>query len=150
MSVQNKAPQPKQEEKPVEQPEEEIFAGDAVLNGSELTSLAEDLAEDLDISDSRWTAPGGVYHGHGPGKHDIRDKLNVRGEFVAKHFSELGVAPNDHAALWAMYYNKNEFINSDEKIFTDAPDDCSSKWSKIVSRKEDAPISDNMHKQVQL
>ncbi len=122
------------------QPTVETEPEAVVLNGEEMTSMASEVAESVHIRD--FTAPrSNINHCHGPDKHDVRKSFGVRDEFIEAHFTAYGIAPNDHAALWLMSYKKNEFIEADERIFEDAPDTDSSKWSSIESTKKNAPIA---------
>lgn len=118
-----------------------------VLNSSQLTEMAVEVADTAQIKD--FTAPrSNINHGHGPDKHDVRSSFGVRDEFVEAHFTQYGIAPNDHAALWLMSYKKDEFISSSEKIFHDSADTDSDKWSRIESRKESAPIAPETQRQL--
>lgn len=120
-----------------------------VMNSMELKSVMESISDDATITN--FTAPqSNVNHGHGPDKHDIREVYDVRDEFVEEHFAPHGIAPNDHAALWLMSYKKSEFINADEPIFNSVPDNHSKTWSKIESRKNDAPIPPECHRNLKL
>ncbi len=111
-----------------------------VLNSGEMTDMANDIADTASIRD--FTAPrSNINHGHGPDKHDVRKSFNVRDEFVEANFTDYGIAPNDHAALWLMSYKKDEFIAADEPIFSDASDNDASKWSSIENTKQSAPIA---------
>ena len=87
-----------------------------VLNSGEIMSMAEELSDDVSIRDHT-AIRSNINHGHGLSKHDLRSKFNVRDEFIAENFTEYGIAPNDHAALWLMSYKKSEFIAEDEQIF---------------------------------
>lgn len=122
------------------QPTVETEPEAVVLNDGELGSMADDIAEEANISD--FTAPrSNINHGHGPDKHDVRKAFGVRDEFVKEHFTEYGIAPNDHAALWLLSYKKEEFIAADEPIFHNSADTNDSKWQGIESRKGCAPIA---------
>lgn len=123
-----------------EQPTVDVEPEPVVLNDSEITQAAEEVSESATISD--FTAPrSNINHGHDTDKHDVRSAYGVRDEFVSEKFSEYGIAPNDHAALWLMSYKKDEFIQSDEEVFSDTHDSDQSRWSRIESAKTSAPIA---------
>lgn len=150
MSVKQKSPEADQEQEleTEEQPSIEVEPQNVVLNDGQLNETADEVSEDAVISD--FTAPRGVNHGHGPGKHDVRDSgINVRDEFVSEHFSDYGIAPNDHAALWLLSYKKDEFVEADDEVFEDTHDADESRWSRVESRKEDAPIAPETHRALQ-
>lgn len=118
-----------------------------VMNSGELMSMADTVADTAQIRD--FTAPrSNINHGHDPSKHDVRSAFGVRDEFVEEHFTEYGIAPNDHAALWLMSYKKDEFIAADEPVFSDSHDSDSSKWSDIESLKTCAPIAPETQRQL--
>lgn len=118
-----------------------------VMNNDELSAMADEIAETAQIRD--FTAPrSNINHGHDTKKHDVRSAFGVRDEFVEANFTTYGIAPNDHAALWLMSYKKEEFIADDEKIFKDAPDSSSSRWSDIESEKTVAPIAPETQRQL--
>lgn len=122
------------------QPEIEIEANSVVLNSDEVRGAASEVSDSASISDFR--APrSNINHGHGPDKHDVRSSFGVRDEFVEDVFSEYGIAPNDHAAMWLMSYKKQEFINNDTKVFKDTHDADSSRWGDIESTRSSAPIA---------
>jgi hypothetical protein len=122
------------------QPTVEAEPEAVVMNSGELMNMADSIAETAQIQD--FTAPrSNINHGHGPDKHDLRSSFGVRDEFIEANFTEYGIAPNDHAALWLMSYKKDEFISADEKIFKNASDTDTSKWSSIESTKSAAPIA---------
>ena len=123
-----------------EQPTVDVEPEPVVLNDGVVSAVAEDVAESATISD--FTAPrSNINHGHDTGKHDVRSSFGVRDEFVSEHFSDYGIAPNDHAALWLMSYKKDEFIAADEKVFSDTQDTDQSRWGRIESAKTSAPIA---------
>lgn len=123
-----------------EQPTVEVEPEPVVLNDGLVSAIAEDVADEANISD--FTAPrSNINHGHDTEKHDVRDSFGVRDEFVSEHFSEYGIAPNDHAALWLMSYKKDEFTSASEKVFKDTQDNDSERWSQIESMKTSAPIA---------
>ena len=111
-----------------------------VLNSGELTDMTHEVAEDMVIESYRASASD-VHHQHTIDKHDVREAFNVREEFVNEHFTDYGILPNDHAAMWLMVYHKHEFINSDERIFNDVPDTDSDRWSRIDRVRQNAPIA---------
>lgn len=123
-----------------EQPVVEVEPEAVVLNDDELLATADEVADSASITD--FTAPrSNINHGHDTDKHDVRQAFGVRDEFVSEHFSEFGVAPNDHAALWLLSYRKEEFKQADEKVFRDTSDTDESRWSRIDSAKTSAPIA---------
>lgn len=122
------------------QPTVEAQPDVAVLNQGEVLDATDDVSASAQITD--YTAPrSNINHGHDTDKHDVRSSFNVRDEFVSEHFSEYGIAPNYHAALWLMSYKKDEFIAADEPIFSDTSDTDSSRWSSIENVKSSAPIA---------
>jgi len=111
-----------------------------VLNSTELMDMTHEVAEDMVIESYRASASD-VHHQHTIDKHDVREAFNVREEFVNEHFTDYGILPNDHAAMWLMVYHKNEFIRSDEQIFTDVADNDSDRWGRIDRVRQNAPIA---------
>lgn len=123
-----------------EQPVVEVEPEAVVLNSDEVVGAADEVADSATVTD--YTAPrSNINHGHDTDKHDVREAYGVRDEFVSEHFSEHGIAPNDHAALWLLSYQKEEFIQADEKVFRDTNDSDQSRWSRIDSAKTSAPIA---------
>ncbi len=124
----------------VEKPTLEFDDTSVVLNATEIKEATQEVSDGMNIVD--FTAPqSGINHGHSPDKHDARNVYNIRDEFVDEVFSEFGITPNDHAALWLLSYRKDEFIAHDEPIFSDTHDTDESRWASIESRKLQAPIS---------
>lgn len=122
------------EQEPVVQIDEEV-----VMNAEEVVSTVDDVSEQINVRD--FTAPvSGINHGHDTDKHDVRQSFGVRDEFVKKFFSDYGIVPNDHAAIWLMSYRKQEAINHDEKVFRDTSDTDRERWNKIDKMKSSAPI----------
>lgn len=131
-----------------EQPAVEVEPEPVVLNDDMVSAVAEEVAHEANISD--FTAPrSNINHGHDTDKHDVRDAFGVRDEFVSEHFSDYGIAPNDHAALWLMSYKKDEFISADEKVFSDTQDTNQDRWGRIESAKTSAPIAPETQKALQ-
>jgi hypothetical protein len=129
------------------QPTVEAEPEAVVMNSGELMDMAEEIADTASIRD--YTAPrSDINHGHDTGKHDVRSSFGVRDEFVKANFTEYGIAPNDHAALWLMSYKKEEFISSDEQIFSDTSDQDPSRWSSIESTRKSAPIAPETQRQL--
>lgn len=111
-----------------------------VLNDTQLNEMSEDVATEMDITD--FTAPrSNINHGHNTSKHDVRSAFGVRDEFVSSFFSDFGIAPNDHAAIWLLHYRQSEAIEHDEPVFKDTHDTDESRWSKIRQRRDAAPIA---------
>lgn len=115
------------------------FDEEVVLNQDDVLGTLDDLSDTVRVRD--FTAPtSGINHGHSMDKHDVRQSYGVSDEFVSKFFSDFGISPNDHAALWLLSYRKDEAINHDVDVFTDTSDTDSSRWSQIDSDKSNAPI----------
>lgn len=130
-----------------EQPVVEVDSQAVVLNGSEVLDAASQVADEARISD--YTAPrSNINHGHDTDKHDVRNRFGVRDEFVSEHFSEYGIAPNDHAALWLMSYKQEEFQNAETEVFRDTHDSDQSRWASIDSAKSSAPIAPKTQKEL--
>lgn len=130
-----------------EQPVVEVDSQSVVLNGSEVLDAASQVADEARISD--YTAPrSNINHGHDTDKHDVRSRFGVRDEFVSEHFSEYGIAPNDHAALWLMSYKQEEFQNAETEVFRDTHDSDQSRWASIDSAKSAAPIAPKTQKEL--
>lgn len=129
-----------QKQKTVQEQNPEVRVGEEfVLNADDVVSTIDDLSDDVRVCD--FTAPqSGINHGHSMKKHDVRQAFGVSDEFVSEFFSDYGIAPNDHAALWLMSYRKEEAINHEVDVFKDTEDTDSSRWSKIDRNKSDAPI----------
>lgn len=131
-----------------EQPTVGVTPESVVLNSDEIDKMMADVSGEARVSD--FTAPrSNINHGHDTDKHDVRKAFNVRDEFVSDVFSEYGIAPNDHAALWLMSYKRDEFVSSDEKVFSDVADNNSERWSQIESRKSSAPIAPETQQKLQ-
>jgi len=47
---------------------------------------------------------------------------------------------HDHAGVWEMAVREQELRNAPFEVFGDAPNDDPSKWQKINSTKEKAPV----------
>lgn len=125
------------EQKPEIEPTEQE---PVVLNDTQLDEMTEDLATDMKITD--FTAPqSNINHGHDTDKHDVRSAFGVRDAFVSSFFSDFGIAPNDHAAIWLLHYRQDEAIAHDEPVFEDTHDTDKSRWSQISQRRTDAPIA---------
>jgi len=126
---------------------EPIQPSTVVLNATELREAAGEVADESSVNN--FTAPvSGINHGHAPDKHDVRQAFSVRDEFVSEFFSEFGIAPNDHAALWLLSYRQDEAIAHDKSIFSDAPDTDSRRWQRIEDAKTKAPIAPRTHEQL--
>jgi hypothetical protein len=149
MSVQQEKSEIKsdQELETEEQPIVEVDSQAVVLNGSEVLDAASQVADEARISD--YTAPrSNINHGHDTDKHDVRNRFGVRDDFVSEHFSEYGIAPNDHAALWLMSYKQEEFQNAETEVFRDTHDGDQSRWESIDSAKSSAPIAPKTQKEL--
>jgi len=77
----------------------------------------------------------GLHHNHGLGKHTLGD-LGVTDEAIDR----LWYNEFDHTGVWEMAVRENEFKNAPIDVFEDAANDNASKWEKIHSTKEKAPI----------
>lgn len=137
----------------IQEEKEEIEEGEVcvnepvVLNSEELMNDFDSISDDMVVTD--FTAPkSNINHGHDTKKHDVRDRFNVRDEFVSEFFEDYGIVPNDHAALWLMSYKKQEAISHNEKIFKDTSDRDSTRWSSIEQSKKHAPVSPKTQKEL--
>lgn len=123
----------------IEQEPEVMIDEEVVMNRESVIDTVKGVSEEITVKD--FTAPvSGINHGHDTSKHDVRQSFGVRDEFVSEFFTDFGIAPNDHAALWLMSYRKEEAINHDEKVFKDTEDTDSQRWSRIDDAKTAAPI----------
>ena len=86
----------------------------------------------------------GLYHGHSEGKHRIQD-LGVTDECANMLWSN----ENDHTPLHEMALREQELKNSPIDVFVDAPNDDESKWSKIHSTREMAPIPKHIRRRLE-
>jgi hypothetical protein len=86
----------------------------------------------------------GLYHGHSEGKHRIQD-LGVTDECANMLWSN----ENDHTPLHEMALREQELKNSPIDVFVDAPNDDESKWSKIHSTREMAPIPKHIRRRIE-
>lgn len=128
--------------KPKEQTEfseERLVRKEVVLNAEEVLEAAEVDATQETVNNYKGIRSR-VLHQHKPQKHDVREKYNVRDGFIREHFARFSVEPNDHAALWLLHLRKDEFINADEKVFKDVPDDDEKRWKSISEARGYAPV----------
>jgi len=86
----------------------------------------------------------GLHHGHSESKHRIQH-LGV----TEKCADMLWSNANDHTPLHEMALREQELKNAPIDVFEDAPNDDPSKWRKIHSTREKAPIPKNIHTQLE-
>lgn len=77
----------------------------------------------------------GLHHAHDTTKHTL-DMLGVTQEAIDR----LWYNSYDHAGVWELALRRDEFINAPIDVFEDASNASPSKWEKIESTKEKAPI----------
>jgi hypothetical protein len=110
----------------------------ALILGHRANEFYQDGLTDS-IKDSRIVAftdtKSGLHHSHHPSKHRVQD-LGVTEDAVEKLWSNA----NDHTGVVEMSMRENEFSNAPFEVFENAPNDDPSKWQKIHSTKEKAPI----------
>lgn len=129
----------------LEHDEQEKTKDKKELEGAaEVMEEVDELARSIEIQDftaifSKRT------HGHAPNKHNAVQELNLNPDFVSEYFVTM---PSDHAALWELHYRKQEFIDKDENIFTDVPNDDTSRWKDIERLKKSARIKDEIHREL--
>lgn len=86
----------------------------------------------------------GLHHGHGMQKHRIQD-LGVTDECADMLWSN----GNDHTPLHEMALREQELKNAPINVFENAPNDDASKWGKIHSTREKAPIPKHIRTQLE-
>lgn len=114
---------------------------------SALDSMLEE-SQEVDNEMTNFTAPlSDIEHGHGfvkgaEGQHDLRERWNVRDEFIANNMYSM---PNDHLAIHEMVERRAEFEASDEAVFEDTSNTDSHRWESIESfaKSNRAPVPDH-------
>lgn len=136
---------PIQQERPsdgLEEAAEPTIEADTDDIGAQLAEAVREGADELGMTEFREPSAAAA-HGHSPAKgegtHDIRGAFNVTEEFIREHF-DGGVVPNGHEGVHALLAGKQTFIEADEELFADTADDDPSRWAKIRSTADRAPI----------
>jgi hypothetical protein len=110
----------------------------ALIVGTPQTGLYDDGLADA-IRDSTiegfTDTKSGLHHGHGLGKHTL-SQLGVTEEAQER----LWYNSYDHTGVHELAVRENEFRDAPIDVFDDAPNDDTSKWNKIHSTKQKAPI----------
>lgn len=107
--------------------------------GQMLGDAIEDLTEQADVTGFTDSKTGNHHGstGHSFDKHKLSDGFNVTEDVVDLLWSH----EYDHAGVHELLLRKQEFIaRPDVDVFEDVPDDNASRWSRIESTKESAPI----------
>jgi hypothetical protein len=86
----------------------------------------------------------GLHHGHSIEKHRLGD-LGVTQDAIDKlHYNDFG-----HSGVHELAYREQEFRNATFDVFTDAPNDDPDKWEKIRNTREQAPVPDRVHRNLE-
>jgi hypothetical protein len=110
----------------------------ALILGHEANEFYQDgLTQSIKDSSIRafTDTKSGLHHGHDMGKHTL-DMLGVTDEAIER----LWYHEYDHVGVWEMAARRDEFENAPIDVFENAPNTDASKWAKIESTKEKAPI----------
>jgi hypothetical protein len=119
----------------------------ALILGQDASNLYYDgLAESIENStiNAFTDTKSGLYHNHTEKKHRIQD-LGVTDECADMLWSNA----NDHTPLHEMALREQELKNAPIDVFEDAANDNPSKWQKIHSTREKAPVPKHIRRQLE-